>query len=470
MQTLSSDPRSLPKFPKLGENNGAKLLVESSKLFSRTLDSQRIYEAFKHVVEHTIDCDAVLVSAYAEQTQMIRCAFAFVDGELLDPNVFPPVPFEITPGRGMQSEVIRTGEARLFGDVSERVAQGNGKFYTLDKEGSVVPIEKGQRPDTQFAIMVPVRLDEAIIGVAQVSKDRGEPYTEKDMVFVEGLAVQIAAALKNAELFQQMQDEIAERIRVEQMLREREAEVERLNQDLEARVKERTEELRKATADMEGFCYSVSHDLRTPLRGISGAAMMLMEDYGDRVNEEGKEHLKSMRLAAKRMSQLIDGLLSLSRLGRHQMHVTEVDFSALAERIVSSAKRSYHSDPDTTIQAGILIQADYEMIAVAMENLISNAVKFSSKAEAPKVEVGTFEQDGQTIYFVKDNGAGFEQEFVEKIFKPFERLHKDSDFPGTGIGLANVKRVIERHGGTIWAEGQPGKGATLFFTLGMAAS
>jgi signal transduction histidine kinase len=470
MQTISTDQASLPDFSKLEDSNGAKLLVESGKLFARTLDSQRAYETFKHVVRNTIECDAVLVSAYSSETQMIRCAFAFVDGETMDPAVFPEVPFEAIPGRGMQSEVIRTGEARLFGDVSDRVAEGKGTFYTIDEEGSVVHLEKGQRPDTQFAIMVPVKLDSTIIGVAQVSKDGGAPFSEEQMVFVEGLAMQMAAALKNAELFRLMQEEISERIKAEQTLREREEEVERLNHELEHRVKERTEELGKATADMEGFCYSVSHDLRTPLRGISGAAMMLMEDYGDKFDDEGKDHLKSMRAAANRMSQLIDGLLNFSRLGRHQMQPVEVDLSTLAERLAASAKRTYNSHAEAEIQPNLLVNADQQMMSMALENLLSNAVKFSSKVEHPKVQVGSLDKDGQTIYYVKDNGAGFEQEFVEKIFKPFERLHKDSEFPGTGIGLANVKRVIERHEGRIWAEGEPDKGATIYFTIGPVAS
>jgi len=310
--------------------------------------------------------------------------------------------------------------------------------------------------------MAPIRLDDDVIGVIQVMSDEPGAFGEAHLTFVEGLAFQLAAAEKNAALVAQMQAEIQERRRAEKALREGEEEIHRLNAELEERVKERTADLERATAEMESFCYSVSHDLRQPLRGICGSASMLMYDHANELSAEAREHFQSMNAAAFRMSRLIDDLLNFSRLGRTPMVRRTVDLSALAARVEAAVRAKEEVKAEIKIQADLRAHADAEMLETALSNLLSNAIKFSAGHSQPRVEFG---HDG-TAFYVKDNGVGFDPQYVGKLFRPFERLHREEEYPGTGMGLANVKRIVERHGGKVWADGRPDQGATFYFTIG----
>jgi signal transduction histidine kinase len=454
---MSQTPPLVESFPDVTPSTVARLLVESSKRFARALDRSKIFEELEYVIRTTMPADGMLVSSFDSSTQLITCSYAWIGGERPDVSGFPPLALETKPGTGMQSEVIRTGQARIFGDVQERVEQGKGTYYDVNKSGKVSDLPKGSRPSTSSAVMVPIKLDDEVIGVLQVMSETSAAYSETHLTLLEGLAWQVAAAEKNAALFEKMQTEISERIRAESSLREREEEIRELNAQLEKRVVERTAQLEKAKNDMEGFCYSVSHDLRQPLRGICGAAAMLMQDYAEQLSDEARKDLKTISAASNRMSKLIDDLLSFSRLGRGEMHVAEVDLSALAEMILSNQREVRYQ-----IQPGLRANGDPLMLQVALENLLDNAFKFSTGIPDALIEFG---REGDA-FFVRDNGVGFEQQYVEKIFLPFERLHREDEFPGTGIGLANVKRIVERHGGRIWAQGELGYGATFYFTLG----
>lgn len=224
--------------------------------------------------------------------------------------------------------------------------------------------------------------------------------------------------------------------------------------------------LEAANRELEAFSYSVSHDLRSPLRSIDGFSLALLQDYGHILEDEGKVYLERVRANTQRMGDLIDAMLQLSRVTRVEMHVETMNLSRLSTEIAEGLAESEPDHPVNFIaQKGIRVQGDPRLLRVAMENLLANAWKYSSKVAHPQVEFGMRQIAGKPAYFVRDNGAGFDMAYVGKLFGTFQRLHAEADFPGTGIGLATVKRIIQRHGGRVWAEGSPGVGSTFYFTL-----
>jgi PAS domain S-box-containing protein len=246
----------------------------------------------------------------------------------------------------------------------------------------------------------------------------------------------------------------------ERMLREQE--IGRLNKDLETRAAE----LENLNNELESFSFSVSHDLRAPLRTIDGFSHALLEDYGELLPEEGRNYLARVRVAAQRMGELIDDLLALSRVTRATAEQKRVDLSTVAEKILNELQ---HEQPDRrvtfSVAKGLIVRGDPQLLRIALENLLGNAWKFTSKIEHAQIEVGIQAEAEEPTYFIRDNGAGFNMAYADKLFGPFQRLHRMNEYPGTGIGLATVQRIIHRHGGRIWAEGSIGKGATFFFTL-----
>jgi PAS domain S-box-containing protein len=226
-------------------------------------------------------------------------------------------------------------------------------------------------------------------------------------------------------------------------------------------------ELTAVNAELEAFAYSVSHDLQAPLRRIDGFSRILLEDFSDALDEEAKRYLNRVRAGAQQMGQLIDDILKLSRATRGGLSRETVDLSALA---LAAAKALREEEPDRDVQLviapGVLAQGDKRLLRVVMQNLLGNAWKFTRATARPRVEFGVTEKQGQRVYFVRDNGVGFDMAYAEKLFEPFQRLHSAAEFPGSGIGLAIVQRIIRRHGGAVWAEGAVGEGATLYFTLG----
>jgi PAS domain S-box-containing protein len=248
--------------------------------------------------------------------------------------------------------------------------------------------------------------------------------------------------------------------------RRSEEQVLHLNEELEQRIAERTNELQKAYRDMESFSYSVSHDLRSPLRSIHGFGQALLEDYGDRLDDTGRDYLRRVCTGALKLERLIDDLLEFSRVGRRAIRREEVSLSGLSGEIIEQL-RSDQPGRRAGITIGEQIHAfcDAHLLRIALDNLLKNAWKYSGKVDCAHIEFGRLEQDHEQVYYVRDNGAGFDMRYADKLFKAFQRLHSANDFAGTGIGLATVQRIIERHGGRIWADSEPGKGATFYFTL-----
>jgi len=229
-----------------------------------------------------------------------------------------------------------------------------------------------------------------------------------------------------------------------------------------------SEELERANNELEAFSYSVSHDLRAPLRAIDGFSKALLDDHSGQLDEQGHSYLERVRGATQRMAQLVDDLLSLSKITRAQLKRQRVDMTEVARKVlVDLGGRDPQRKIDTRVADGLVVQADPRLLTVMLENLLGNAWKFTSKQPAATIEVGTETRNGETVFFVRDNGAGFSMEHATKLFAPFQRLHAASDFEGTGIGLATVNRVVTRHGGRVWAEAKPDQGATFLFTLGV---
>jgi PAS domain S-box-containing protein len=273
-----------------------------------------------------------------------------------------------------------------------------------------------------------------------------------------------------------------------------EEEILRLNAELEKNVDKRTNELRDSqlallnlvddlnastknialanqaleatNKELESFSYSVSHDLRAPLRSIDGFSQALLEDYQKKLDDTGRNYLERIRTATQNMGMLIEDMLKLSRISRFELRLESVDLSKMFREI---AKNSQKNDPariiDVVIQKGIVIEGDPDLMRIALTNLIDNAWKFTGREARPKIEFGRTDLAGKKVVFIRDNGVGFDMAYVDKLFGTFQRLHTKDEFTGTGIGLATVKRIITRHGGQIWAEGEVGKGAVFYFTL-----
>jgi PAS domain S-box-containing protein len=245
-----------------------------------------------------------------------------------------------------------------------------------------------------------------------------------------------------------------------------EIELTRLNTELESRVARRTAELEAANKELETFSYSVSHDLRAPVRAIAGFSRMLHEDHGEVLGAEGVRKLDIVQGEAKRMGMLIDDLLAFSRLGRKPLDRTDLDMEQLVRSLLDRTL-AQHEGPRPELRIGALprAHADRSLLEQVWANLLSNAIKYSSKRAAPVIEVAAISEERDHVYFVRDNGAGFDPRYKAKLFGVFQRLHDAGEFPGTGVGLALVQRIVARHGGRVWADGEPDKGATFYFTL-----
>ena len=245
-----------------------------------------------------------------------------------------------------------------------------------------------------------------------------------------------------------------------------EAAIRRMNNSLEQRVAARTRDLAAANQELEAFSYSVSHDLRAPLRSIDGFSQILLEDYAAALDETGKDYLGRIRAASVRMAGLIDDILRLSRVARSEIEKTPVDVSELAAEVLAELLPPDQGlSVDCEIARGLVCEADRQLLRIALVNLFGNAIKYSATRQQTRLQFGALQQAGETVYFIKDNGVGFDMAYADKLFGAFQRLHPTAAFAGSGIGLAIVERIIKKHGGRVWAESAPDQGATFFFTI-----
>jgi signal transduction histidine kinase len=351
-------------------------------------------------------------------------------------------------GQGWQAARVSGGRPRARRVVEAPLKPGIVERALRTGQSVFVP-DLSQDPDCQglsgFRSQICCLLQDVngLVGVLDVLSV--EPLVEADFAVVQAAARLAATALVNARLYEQVQRQAGE---------------------LEERVTQRTAELAAVNKELEAFAYSVSHDLRAPLRSIDGFSQALLEDYAGSLDASGQDYLHRVRAASQRMGQLIDDLLELSRITRSDLRCAPVHLSALAEAIATELRaRDPQRDVQFAIAKGMVAYADARLLRVALENLLDNAWKFTSKHSSARIEIDSVRNDGQMAYYVRDDGAGFDMAYSERLFGPFQRLHAPSQFEGTGVGLATVQRIIARHGGRIWADGAVERGATFYFTL-----
>jgi P-type Cu+ transporter len=361
-------------------------------------------------------------------------------------------------------------------DYDPNSAQQNIEFYATEDRDCLATafrraVEQGEPYDLEVRLVTATGRRLWVRTVGQAQRDGNKvvrvvgnimDITERKQAEEEARTAQ-AETVRSLALAEQSREAL---LGVVEDQKEAEEEIRRLNQTLEQRVQERTAQLEAANKELEAFSYSVSHDLRAPLRGIDGWSLVLLEDYAGKLDEQGRQSLNRVRAETQRMGQLIDDLLQLSRVTRSEMRPTTADLSALALTIATRLRESQPDRPvEFLIQDGLQATGDAGLLEAALTNLLHNAWKFTGKRPAARIEFGRMENEGASVFFVRDNGAGFNPAYAQKLFAPFQRMHRSSEFPGTGIGLATVQRIIRRHGGRIWAEAQVDQGATFFFTL-----
>jgi light-regulated signal transduction histidine kinase (bacteriophytochrome) len=308
-------------------------------------------------------------------------------------------------------------------------------------------------------LAVPLLQGENLWGLLCIHQCRApRQWQDTEIEFVNQIASHLGVALQHAELLAKLQAEIIDRQQAEQRAQD-------FNQDLQQAVIE----LKSVNKELETFSYSVSHDLRAPLRSIDGFSQALLEDCAEQLDETGQDYLRRIRAATQQMGQLIDDLLTLSRVIRSDMHRELVDLSRLADRISMDLQQAHpERRVEFMIGRGLIDRGDSRLLQVVLENLLNNAWKFTAKKAQAKIEFGVMLSEPGMIhptYFVRDNGVGFDMAYISKLFSPFQRLHSVSEFPGNGIGLATVQRIVHRHGGQVWTEGLIEQGATFYFTL-----
>jgi len=413
-------------------------LTEASEVLSASLDYSKTLVNMAGLITPKI-ADWCAIDEVEDDGSVKRLVVSHVDPQKIKfvYDLVKKYPTEPNASYGV-NHVVRTRKPELYSNIPDELivnASQNEEHLKLIRDLGF-----------KSAIIMPLLSRDKIYGVITlVLAESGRLFNEDDLEFAKELARRATLAIENAKLYKELQD---------------------VNEDLEIRVTKRTLELEAINKELEAFSYSVSHDLRAPLRSIDGFSNKILKDYAGLLDEQGKDYFMRVKNASQRMGVLIDDLLKLSRLSRVEISMETTNLSDMAESIVNDLKAS---DPERKasfqIQKEMMAKVDRSLVQIALQNLLGNAWKYSKNQPEAKIEFGTFLKDGQTVYFIRDNGVGFDMKYVDKLFGAFQRLHSISEFEGTGIGLATVQRIIRRHQGTIWVDAEINKGATFFFSF-----
>jgi signal transduction histidine kinase/CHASE3 domain sensor protein len=342
-------------------------------------------------------------------------------------------------------------------DPLYQAATANRVVTLTGTSAAHVPLD-GLSREMHAVLVLPLTISDRVVGILMAGRKAANAFEDTDQQLLTVVADRLALSLARVNAYE------AER-EARRLAEASAEEVQALNTELEERVRQRTAELEATNRELEAFSYSVSHDLRAPLRSVDGISVALEEDYGEQLTPEARDFLRRIRAGVQKMGQLIDALLQLSRITRAELTREDIDVTALAEEVAADLRQQNPTRNLTLrIQPGMRADADPRLLRVALANLLGNAVKFTAKKEVAVIDVGQSPETNE--FFVRDNGAGFDMQYAGKLFTAFQRLHGDRDFQGSGIGLATVSRVVRRHGGKTRAESAVGDGATFLFTLG----
>ncbi len=453
-----------------------RAINQLSLLLGEQQDLDSIYRTIYTYVQTLMDARVFIVAAYDSRLKQFQSEFVVNLEEEIDVADFPAIPLE-QPGVGTQSRVIYSGDPFYSPDLRVELEPTQSK-YKIAENGTLnpsvpAPDEASWEESSKSAIYIPMKVQGEIIGVIQVQSKRMDAYTQADIDLLSGMANVAAVAIQNAHLIAELGGTIAERTA------ELEEKVARLSQseramlymveDLNQTAADLSSERRKlefSNQELEAFAYSVSHDLRAPLRAINGYASFLVQDYADKLDAEGQRFISVIQQSAEKMDRLISDLLNLSRVSRSEIRCIQVEMVEIAQAVYHEvASESEQAAFELEIQPLPPANCDPTLIQQVWKNLIENALKYSANTLVKHITIGAQVSEGETIYWVRDCGVGFDPQYQQKIFGVFQRLHKDSEYAGSGVGLAIVQRVIQRHGGRVWGESEPGQGATFYFAL-----
>lgn len=466
------------------------ILVQAAHQISQTLELEALYKILYRIIAANIPCDLMMISSFDKDDEQLACEYLVVNDRQQKVEDFPALFFD-PAGERLQSDVILSGQPLLIDN-----------YLTVDgKPGdNKDSLQINQESVPRSTILVPLVFGKDVIGVIQVMSYDLNAYDRANLRLLQTLANQIAISINNIRLFEQAQKEITLRrdaetrlqelnLALEERVEQRTAElnrrmdtVEKLNKSMSNILKDlslakqiaqkNANELQEANQELEAFAYSVSHDLRAPLRHIEGFAQIMQKSLSDESNNNAERYLENILQSTTRMRNLINALLSLSRAGRMDFHVQPIDFNATVGSIRAELQDEVsHRDITWKVATLPTTRADGALMKIAWTNLIRNAVKYSRTRDKAIIEIGTLPPDdkqapqNEVVFFVRDNGVGFDPHYSDKLFGVFQRLHQQDEFEGSGIGLATVRRIIQRHGGTVWAEGALDKGATFYFSL-----